>query len=221
MSAADRRTATASIATPIAAPVPPAAAPAAAGTACTPIEARAHACLATRARALRLTQQLGVTTTVEPSGRLNADIELHYRRARCGTIQPAMVRVGRDAPDTAVLADGGLLARCRQYNAAIDQLRQLGLQLAALVRDGRVQLVPGTPTASAHAELARLDAVIAHRQATRMGLSTVRLAVIVEEIAWFQARRTELAPIVQAAERSASAAWDGDTEDLALDGDGR
>jgi hypothetical protein len=215
----DRRTATASIATPIAAPVPPAADPAAAGAACTPTEARAHACLATRARALRLTQQLGVTTTVDPSGWLHADVELHYRRARGGTIQPVMVRVGHDATDAAILADGGVLARCRQYNAAIDQLRQIGLQLAALVRDGRVQPVPGTPTAAAHAELARLDAVIAHRQATRMGLSTVRFAVLVEEIAWFQARSTELAPIVQAAERSASAAWDGDTEDVAIDGD--
>lgn len=220
MSTPDRRTATASIATSIAAPVPPAADPAASGAVRAPAEARANACLATRARALRLTHQLGVATTVEPSGRLNADVELHYRRARGGTIQPVMVRVGHDAPDAAVLADGGVLARCRQYNATIDQLRQLGLPLAALVRDGRVQLAPGTPPASAHAELARLDAVIAHRQATRMGLSTVRLAVLIEEIAWFQARRTELAPIVQAAERSDSAAWDGDTEDVALDGDG-
>jgi hypothetical protein len=215
-----RRIATVPITPSIAAPVPPAAEPRSPGAVPTAIETRARACLALRSRALRLTQELGVTTTIDPSGWLTTGIELHYRRARGGTIEAVLVRVGHDAPDAAVLADGGVLARCRQYNAAIDQLRQLGLQLAAIVRDGRVELAAGRPVASAHAKLARLDEVIAYRQAARMGLSVVRLDVLVEEIAWFQILGAELAPIVQAAERSTSAAWDRDTEDVALDGGG-
>jgi hypothetical protein len=45
----------------------------------------------------------------------------------------------------------------------------------------------------------------------------VRLDVRIAEIAHFQARRAAQAPIVQAAEQSACVAWDGDTQDIALD----
>jgi hypothetical protein len=180
----------------------------------------ANARIACRARALRLSQQLRVTTIVDESGWLKDKVELHYKRGRGGTIQPVTVRVGQDAPDAAVLADGGVLGRCREYNGAIDRLRQLGRQLTAMVREGRVQPAPGTALASTHAELARLDAVIERRQATQMGHSVVRLDVLVAEIALFQARAAEHAPIVQAAERSACATWDGDTQDIAPDGRG-
>jgi hypothetical protein len=176
----------------------------------------ANARIASRARALRLSQQLRVTTIVDESGWLKDKVELHYKRGRSGTIQPVTVRVGQDATD----ADGGVLGRCREYNAAIDRLRQLGLQLATTVREGRVQPAPGTALASTHAELARLDAAIAQRQATQIGHSVVRLDVLVAEIAHFQARHAEHAPIVQAAERSACATWDGDTQEIALDGKG-
>lgn len=178
----------------------------------------ANARIASRARALRLSQQLRITTIVDESGWLKDKVELHYKRGRGGTILPATVRVGQDAADAAVVADGGVVGRCREYNTAIEQLRQLGRQLATMVREGRVQAAPGAALASTYAELARLDAVITHRQATQMGHSVVRLDVLVAEIAFFQARHAEHAPIVQAAERSACATWDGDTQDIALDG---
>lgn len=180
----------------------------------------ANARIASRVRALRLSQQLRVTTMVDESGWLKDKVELHYKRGRGGTIQPVTVRVGQDATDAAVLADGGVVARCREYNAAIDRLRQLGLQLATMVREGRVQPAPGTALASTHDELARLDEVIAHRRATQMGHGTVRLDVLVAEISHFQARHAEHAPIVHAAERSARTTWDGDTQDIAVDDNG-
>jgi hypothetical protein len=165
-------------------------------------------------RALQLTRELEVTTTIDGSGWLQRHVELRYQRGRGGTIQPLLVRVGQDALDADVLAEGGVLARCRAYNDALDQLRQLALRLGALVRDRLIAPVPGTATASAHDELARLDEVIAHRQATHMGQSVVRLDVLAAETTYFQARGVALAPIVRAAERAASATWDGDTEDV-------
>jgi hypothetical protein len=207
-------------ATTIAVPMPHATDRSSSNTAHAGISDLANARIASRARALRLSQQLQITTIVDESGRLKDKVELHYNRGRGGTIQPVTVRIGQDAPDAAVLADGGVLGRCREYNAAIDRLHQLGLQLATVVREGRVQLAPGTALASTHAELVRLDTAIAQRQATQIGHSVVRLDVLVAEIAHFQARDGEHAPIVQAAERSACATWDGDTQDIALDGKG-
>jgi hypothetical protein len=204
-------------ATPIAVPIPHATDRSSSNPAHTAIAHLANARIASRARALRLSQQLRVTRIVDESGWLKDKVELHYKRGRGGTIQPVTVRVGQDAPDAAVLADGGVLGRCREYNAAIDRLRQLGLQLANMVRDGRIQPAPGTPLASTYTELAQLDAVIARRQATQMGHSVVRVDLLVVEIAHFQARHAQHAPIVQAAERSACATWDGDTQDIALD----
>jgi hypothetical protein len=166
------------------------------------------------ARALQLIRELQVSVTIDGSGWLKGHVELRYQRGRGGTIQPLLVRVGNDALDADVLAEGGVLARCRAYNDALDQLRQVALRLGALVRDRLVVPVPGTATALAHDELARLDEVIAHRQATHMGHSTVRLDVLAEETAYFQARGVALAPIVRAAERAVSATWDGDTQDV-------
>lgn len=166
------------------------------------------------ARALRLTRELHLTVTIDGSGWLKGHAELRYQRARGGTIQPVLVRVGHEALDADVLAEGGVLARCRAYNDALDQLRQLALRLGALVRDRLVVPVPGTVTAAAHDELARLDEVIARRQATHTGQSVVRLDVLAAETTYFQARGVALAPIVRAAERAASATWDGDTEDV-------
>jgi hypothetical protein len=203
-------------ATAIALPMP-AAPPAPLDTARNLIGDRVLARVASRARALHLSQRLRINTIVDESGWLRANVELHYKRGRARTIQPVMVRVGQDAADSDVLADGGILGRCRKYNEAIDRLRQLGLQLAAMLRDGRIQLVPGTEVWSAHAELAQLDDTIAQRQTTRMGHGAVLLDVLATEIAFFESRGAELTPIVLAAERSASATWDGDTQDVALD----
>lgn len=168
-------------------------------------------------RALRLTRELQVTVTVDASGWLNDKVELRYRRGRGGTILPVLVRVGHDAIDATLLADGGVLTRCRAYNDALDQLRQLALRLGALVHDGLLVPVPGTATASAYDELGRLDEVIALRQATHMGHGIVRLDILAAETAYLQARVVALAPIVRAAERTASATWDGDTEDVPVD----
>jgi hypothetical protein len=80
-----------------------------------------------------------------------------------------------------------------------------------MVRDGRIELTPGTEVASAYAELTRLEDTIAQRQATRMGTCAVRLDVLATETAYFEAHGPALTAIVLAAERSASATWDGES----------
>jgi hypothetical protein len=92
---------------------------------------------ASLARALRLTRDLVVTVTIDESGWLKDNVELRYQRERGGTIQPVLVRVGHEALDADVLAEGGVLARCRAYNNALDQLRQLALRLGALATEQR------------------------------------------------------------------------------------
>lgn len=62
----------------------------------------------------------------------------------------------------------------------------------------------------------RLDATIAQRQARHMGHGVAYLDVLATEIAYFEARGTDLAAIVSAAERSAGNAWDGDTQEMPL-----
>lgn len=121
------------------------------------------------ARALRLGQLLRARVLIDEGGWLRGDIEIAYQRERGNTIRPITIRVGLETRDDEVLADGGPVARCRRYNAAITKLGQLGLQLAENVRAGRVTIRPGSPIAEAHRELDGLDARIAARQGKHMG----------------------------------------------------
>jgi hypothetical protein len=78
------------------------------------------------ARALRLGQLLRVRVLIDESGWLRGDIEIAYQRERGNTIRPITIRVGLETRDDEVLADGGPVARCRRYNAAITSSASLG-----------------------------------------------------------------------------------------------
>ena len=168
------------------------------------------------ARALRLGQQLRVRVLVDESGWLHDDIEVAYQRESGNTIRPITVRVGLETRDEDVLADGGAVALCRRYNAALAQLGQLSIQLAERVRSGQVTIRPGSPIAKAHRELDGLDAMIAARQSKNMGHGVVRLRTLVAEIELLESRYAKLAAIVfsSLAKSSASTSWDGDTQEM-------
>jgi hypothetical protein len=169
------------------------------------------------ARALQLGPLLHVYVVVDNTGWLSRDVEIVYQRERENTIHPITVRVGRDARDEDVLADGGAFGICRKYNAALDDLRQLAIRLAATVREGRIAVPAGSDLEEAQRELSGLAADILSRQMKYMGNSVVRLDRLRSEIAHFEGRHAHLLPIVIAAEREAHPTWDADTEELELD----
>lgn len=170
------------------------------------------------ARALQLGQLLRVRVLVDENGWLRGDIEIAYQRERGNAIRPIMVRVGLETRDEDVLADGGAIARCRRYNAALANLGQLAFQLAESVRAGRVTIRPGSPIAEAHRELDGLDAMIAARQSKHMGHGVVRLRTLVTETELLESRHAQLAAVVfsSLAESSVSTSWDGDTQEMDL-----
>lgn len=170
-----------------------------------------------RSRVLQLARQLEVCTVIDDSGWLCADVEIRYRRHQGGTIYPVMVRVGSDARDEELVANGGVVGRCGRYNDALNKLRQLGVRLAAATEEHRIALVAGSTIAYAHRELSRLDALIIHRQVMYMGHRTVRLHRLVRESEFFEDRYAALAPIVLAAEQGVITAWDGDTQEMGFD----
>jgi hypothetical protein len=154
---------------------------------------------------------------VDDSGWLRADVELRYKRRQGGEIRPMLVRVGSEARDEELLADGGVIGRCQRYNAALDQLRQLGNRLAAAVDARRIGLTAGSTIAHAHGELSRLDALITRRQVAYMGHGTVRLHRLVRECSFYEDHHASLAPIVLAAELGMITPWDGDTQEMRFD----
>lgn len=157
-------------------------------------------------RARRLGRQLHIQVAIDASGWLRGEVELVFTKSRDGTIRPVKVRVGREASDDDVLAGGGVVACCAQYNSAIGALRQLGERLTAMVRQERITLMPGSPVAYAHRELSRLDQLIARRQAICMGYGVIGLAPLIREIELFERCVADLAPIVLTAERAAHTA---------------
>ncbi len=167
-------------------------------------------------RAIRLGQLLRVRVLVDESGWLRGDVEVTYQRERGNTIRPITVRVGLETRDEDVLADGGPVALCRRYNAALAELGQLALRLAERVRGGQMTIRPGSPIAEAHRELDGLDAMIAARQAKHMGHGTVRIRTLVTETELLENRHAQLAAIVSSslAESSVSTSWDGDTQEM-------
>lgn len=167
-------------------------------------------------RAIRLGQLLRVRVLVDESGWLRGDVEVTYQRERGNTIRPITVRVGLETRDEDVLADGGPVALCRRYNAALAELGQLALRLAERVRGGQMTIRPGSPIAEAHRELDGLDAMIAAREAKHMGHGTVRIRTLVTETELLENRHAQLAAIVSSslAESSVSTSWDGDTQEM-------
>jgi hypothetical protein len=151
-------------------------------------------------RALRLGWQLRMQVVFDDTGWLRSEIELIFTKNPDGTIWPVKLRVGQEATDEDVLAWGGAVARCAQYNAAIRTLRQLGERLAQSVQQGRITLAPGSPVEYAHRVLSGLDQLIARRQMSTMGYGTARLVTLEREIEWFGRCDAHLAPIVLAAE---------------------
>jgi hypothetical protein len=163
----------------------------------------AHARMTSRARGLRLSRELQLHVSVDASGWLRKEVEIVYRREREGTIAPFAVRVGGEAADADLTGPNGIRGRCRQYNTVLRRLYQLAARLATMVRQGRVTLAPGSAIAYAHHELARLDTLIAWRQATYMGHCVVRLGQLGAEIVYFERCDAHLTPIVEQAEQPA------------------
>jgi hypothetical protein len=153
-------------------------------------------------RARRLGWHLRVQVAIDDTGWLRSEIELVFTKNPDGTLRPLKVRVGWEASDEQVLAHGGVVARCAQYNGEVRRLRQLGKRLDELVR-GRIILPHGSPIAYAHSALSpsRLDALIAERQESCMGHGTCRLAWLLREIEFFRRYDAQFAPIVLAAEQ--------------------
>ncbi|TMQ04850.1 MAG: hypothetical protein E6J91_42335 [Deltaproteobacteria bacterium] len=60
---------------------------------------------------------------------------------------------------------------------------------------------------------------IVHSQAAHMGNSVVPLAVLKNEIGFFEGLHTRLAPIVLFAERARGITWDGDTQEMTSNDD--
>jgi hypothetical protein len=164
------------------------------------LQRRADACALQLERAHQLGRRLGIQVLIDDTGWLRSEIEVLFSKELDGTIRAITVRVGRDASDDAVLGSGGVLARCEQYNGALDRLRQLAERLATMVREDHVTLDPGSPIAYAHHQLSRLDELIAGRQRITMGHGTVRLDTLDREIELFRRCDAHLAPIVFATE---------------------
>ena len=173
--------------------------------------------MSSQTRALELGRQLGVCAVIDATGRLGSEVELVCKRRDGGAISPVMVRVGSEARDDELVADAGVVGRCRRYNDALERLRQLGLRLAAAMDAHPIELTAGSTIAYAHRELTRLDALISERQATCMGQGTVRLGLLVIESEFFEEHHASLEPIVVAAEQGLISPWDGNTQELTFD----
>ncbi len=149
------------------------------------------------ARARELGWRLGVEVEIDETG-LRSEVELTFDKQR-DELRPVKVRVGRDATDETVLAEGGVLASCRKYNATLVLLRQLAKQLTHQVRHGTIRLEPGSPVAAAHRQLSELDDLIANRQRITMGQGVVRLTTLRRETEYLASYHDLTAAIVQAA----------------------
>lgn len=148
-------------------------------------------------RARKLGRRLGAQVVIDETGWLRSEVELVFERERDRTLRPVMVRVGRDASDASVTADGGVLASCHGYNGALVRLRWLASRLADLIRQGRVRLDSGAPAVYAHALLSGLDELIDRRQRLTMGHGVVQLATLRRETEFFGRYAAQLAPVVE------------------------
>lgn len=148
------------------------------------------------ARARELGRQLQLQVVIDESGWLGRGVEILYMRARDNTLQPITVRVGLEAQDEDVLADGGPLALFQRYNAALDQLRQLAQRFTTAVRARHVTVEPESELEVVNEQLNALEDTIGARQALHMGARTVRLLRLKNEIEFFESLHTYLSWIV-------------------------
>jgi hypothetical protein len=155
-------------------------------------------------RARKLGHYLGVEVAIDTSGWLRHEIEIVVDRRPDLLLWPIKVRVGAKVTDDAVLAHGGIVAACVEYNGVLVRLRQLAEQVAALVREGAVRSGPGSALAYANVNLVKLDQLIAQRQAASMRGDTVLLSRLRREIDFFLRCDAHLTPIVLAAARATS-----------------
>jgi hypothetical protein len=156
-------------------------------------------------RARKLGRRLRVEVAIDRTHWLRREVELVFTRNPDGTLRPVRVRVGEQASDEEVVADGGVASTCERYNSALDRLRRLGNRLTEAVCQGRIALVAGSPIAEAHRDLAPLDKLIAWRQAQTMGSGVVRAATLAREVEFFARFDAELEPVILAAEHASRA----------------
>ncbi|HEY4240137.1 MAG TPA: HNH endonuclease [Kofleriaceae bacterium] len=168
----------------------------------------APAALATDARirvsaehAEDLARRLGVPVEIDTTGRLKSGVELHYARAPNGDIRPLRIIAGSAALVDDVLVHAAVIRRITRYNGTLGELRRLWDRLVVLF-DGR----PGVPRAGAawesYQELAKLDDLIALRQAAKFGGGVIDGAALDEEITFFESMRARHAGVIAEAERS-------------------
>lgn len=165
------------------------------------------------ARALRLTELVGLRVIIDQTGWLRGDIEIAYQRDGNHSLFPIRVHIANDARDEDLLADGGPVTACQRYNAAIANLGQLARELAAIGHAAQLAPEPRLPRSAV--SWTDSKAMVSARQLARMGYGIARLQTLVSEAAYLEARHAQLAAMVEAA--GASAAWEGDTEDGPLD----
>jgi hypothetical protein len=157
-------------------------------------------------RAIQLEARLKLRTSIDESDRLGGNVEIVYERLRepHGGILPIAVRIGRDARDRDVLANGGILPRFRRYNAMLARLHALADRLADLASDERSPLKapfrPPADRAGAYRLLQQLDASITRRQALHMARNVVLFRVLVSEIDYLEGCDRQMTPVIADAE---------------------
>lgn len=157
-------------------------------------------------RALQLEARLKLRTSIDETERLGGNVEIVYDRLRepRGGILPIAVRIGRDARDRDVLANGGIWPRFRRYNAVLARLRALADRLADLASDERSPLkLPFTiaaDSASAYRLLQDLDASITYRQASLMARNVVLLGALVSETDYLERCDRQMTSVIGDAE---------------------
>jgi len=153
-------------------------------------------------RVHELSQRLGIPVAIDDTGALRDGIELHYVPGPGQTIQPTMVRVGRDAIVADILAHGDVIGRVTRYNGALGKLRKLWDRLVALLKRTPQPFQPGSPVWRSYQELAKLDDLIALRQSARMGHSVVSPEILDREIEFLEGYRAHHEAIVANAEQA-------------------
>jgi hypothetical protein len=157
-------------------------------------------------RAIQLEARLKLRTSIDESDRLGGNVEIVYDRLRepHGGILPIAVRIGRDARDGDLLANGGILPRFHRYNAMLARLHALADRLADLASDERSPIkAPFTPPADrdgAYRLLQQLDASITRRQALHMARNVVLFGVLVSETNYLERCDRQMTPVIADAE---------------------
>lgn len=151
----------------------------------------------TAERALELSARLGVPVTIDESGWLCHGVVLRYQRGPHGTIQPRAVLVGASCLVQDVLAHARIVALSDDYNAALQNVRELLERLRAMIAG----LQPDSEAYALHQELSTLDDTVAARQSARMGNGLVSRPILESEIAHLRNYYAHAVGIVRVAEK--------------------